>query len=274
MKQEDVKELTTIRSCDHIWIGNEIWELIFSFLSKSELNFVALVSKCWRDFISEHPPGHWKQLSLRGPESELMEVPKMMRFRKLETIEIHSCHPNRDSSDELLESIANCCKHLKCLKINANNVTDWGIRHVADGCPNIQELHLNLCQVTDQGLAFISTCQHLERFQFHLGNQVSNQGLEVLAHGCHRLKDLIMTGGHHITEEGIKALAKGCPNIIHLVLEGFENLKMNNLEVVKLFPKLERHQVLRGKNPFIDFTRGSSYESWLFQGGTIVFNDF
>merc|ERR1711962_1346143 len=87
------------------------------------------------------------------------------------------------------------------------------------------ELSLEFChEITDIGLDYIAHgCQQVENLKISMCNKITDHGIEQLAIGCKKLK-IIYLRDVHVTDESLKHVLNEFEKVEKLTLDGYSNI--------------------------------------------------
>ncbi|KAF2290105.1 hypothetical protein GH714_002535 [Hevea brasiliensis] len=145
-----------------------------------------------------------------------------------------------DCTDDGLSAVANSCKNLRKLHIDAwsrfggRTIGDEGLLTIANHCFRLQELVLMGVPLSVSSLTVLaSNCRGLERLAICNTDSVGDPEMALIAEKFYALKKLCIKNCP-ISEPGIEAIGSGCPNLVKLKVKRCRGISQESIKKLKM----------------------------------------
>ncbi len=135
----------------------------------------------------------------------------------------HISAPNTRLENPTLEAIGKYLPHISYLDLSSCNVDDAGLQILATHCTLLRTLILYGCSsITDKSCLYLSQdigkglSSELEILNMGDCGQITENGVEYLAQGCQKLRELVVDRCNRVTGKSLLILLEKCRNMRRL----------------------------------------------------------
>ncbi|KAL5714116.1 hypothetical protein ACHQM5_016121 [Ranunculus cassubicifolius] len=174
---------------------SHIFSLFSSFIDLAQASSVC---KKWREGVKQSL-SRKERLSFAGWKMDDDSTARLVRFAyNLKELDIsRSCWGCQITDDGLYKiSLAKCISNLTSISLwGVTGITDRGVIQLLSRAHSLQHLNIGGTFVTDESLyAIAASCPQIKTIGLWSCRQVTESGLVVLVHNCHKLESINVFG--------------------------------------------------------------------------------